>query len=71
VRGIYCPGTRAQGKIPHVLSFPHHTTSVAQRLLVAKMADKDNDGFQKEVHNDVVRSTSVAEVNLNQNLDAK
>jgi hypothetical protein len=35
------------------------------------MADKDSDGFQKEVHNDVVRSTSVAEVNLNQNLDAK
>jgi hypothetical protein len=35
------------------------------------MADKDSDGFQKEVHNDVVTSTSVAEVNLNQNLDAK
>jgi hypothetical protein len=35
------------------------------------MSDKDSDGFQKEVHNDVVRSTSVTEINLNKNLDAK
>ena len=35
------------------------------------MADKDSDGSQKDIHNDLVRSTSVTEINLNKNLDAK
>jgi hypothetical protein len=35
------------------------------------MAEKDSNGFQKDIHNDVVRSTSVTEINLNKNLSAK
>lgn len=67
----YIDGSLARGRIRHFLSFPHHSFSVAHHLLVVKMADKDSDGSQKDVHNDVVRSTSVTEVNLNKNLDAK
>jgi hypothetical protein len=35
------------------------------------MAEKDSNSSQNDIHNDVVRSTSVTEVNLNKNLDAK
>jgi len=35
------------------------------------MAEKDSDGSQPDIHNDVVRGTSVTEVDLNKNLDAK
>jgi hypothetical protein len=52
-------------------SFPLRSSSEIHHLQAAKMTDKDSDGFQKDVHNDVVRSTSVTEVNLNKNLDAK
>jgi len=35
------------------------------------MAEKDSDSSQKGVHTDVIRATSISEVNLNKNLDAK
>jgi len=35
------------------------------------MAEKNSDSSQKNIYNDVVRTTSITEVNLNKNLDAK
>lgn len=48
------------------LCLPHITYH-----FVSNMSDKDSDDLHKEVHGSPGRKTSITEVNLNKNLDAK